>query len=411
MLSNLGLSVGPDSVSRKYAEMVSRQKRLIKQNVKGQLQQCQLVDKMKKTEQMVENLKAETEPALTMTHAVHASVDLPKPCETGMSATLNYFDMCSSYKCHNKIYTSCKSESSTTDSNWCTSISDLTNTSLHCNVLPHISVPHLTGDITLPSLPSYASYGVSRSPTVQSSSKKTLEYASAFLERNKDICSAESIVPAYDIIGDNIDLMKSPSNMSSKKQRESLHWFLNVAVQRRVVSSLPDERPIADIMAVPNHAFILSASDCDALERNWIFHILKVVTKYIDCLKPYEGSVPKYLDHPHIEETSKKTNYFIVDLLDKSENKSEEMISILEHIHENYIAHTEDDPPTIIEKRVFGGDVLTNERAYSAQMAMMNGQSDFFRLAGIVHRPEGLHRLMNFLLVSMHDVPRNCSVL
>ena len=99
-------------------------------------------------------------------------------------------------------------------------------------------------------------------------------------------------------------------------------------MQRRVVSSLPDDRPIADIMVVPNHAFIPKESDCDALERNLIFHILKVVTKYIDCLKPYEGSVPKYLDHPHIEETSKKTNYFIVDLLDKSENKSEDMISI-----------------------------------------------------------------------------------
>lgn len=54
--------------------------------------------------------------------------------------------------------------------------------------------------------------------------------ASAYLERNKGIDNAENIIPAYDIIGDNIDLMKSPSNMSTKKQRESLHWFLNVAV-------------------------------------------------------------------------------------------------------------------------------------------------------------------------------------
>ena len=174
---------------------------------------------------------------------------------------------------------------------------------------------------------------------------------------------------------------------------------------------MTDDRPIADIIAVPNHAFISSASDCDASERNLIFPILKVVTKYSDCLKPYEGSVPKYLDHPHIEEISKKSNYFIVNLLDKSKNKSEVMISILEHIHENYLALTENDPPTIKKKRVFGGDVLTNEWAYSAQLAMMNGQSDFFRLAGIVHRPEGLYRLMNFLLLPMHDVPRNCSIL
>lgn len=50
-------------------------------------------------------------------------------------------------------------------------------------------------------------------------------------------------------------------------------------------------------------------------------------------------------------------------------------------------------------KKVVGGDVLTNERAYSAQLAMLNGQTDFERLAGVVHRPEGLHRMMNLLLV------------
>lgn len=325
-----------------------------------------------------------------------------------MSENLNYFDMCSSYKYLNKMYTSCKSEPSPIDSNLCTSVADSEKTSLHCNVLPHIS--NSTSNIAFPSLLSCASYGVSTSPTVQSSSKKTLEYASAYLERNKGIDNAENIIPVYDINGDNIDLMKSPSNMSTKKQRESLHWFLNVAVQRRVVSSLPDDRPISDIMDVPNHAFISSVPDCEALEKNMIFHILRVATKYVDCLKPYEACLPKYIDHPHIEETSKKTKFFIVDLLDKSENKTDEMISILQHNHENYIAHTEDDPPTVIEKKVFGGDVLTNERAYSAQLAMMNGQSDFVCLAGVVHRPEGLHRMMNFLLVSMHDVPRNCSV-
>lgn len=57
------------------------------------------------------------------------------------------------------------------------------------------------------------------------------------------------------------------------------------------------------------------------------------------------------------------------------------------------MAHIED----VIEKQVFGGDVLTKERAHSAQLDMMNGQSDFFRLASVVHRPEGLQRLMIFI--------------
>jgi hypothetical protein len=48
------------------------------------------------------------------------------------------------------------------------------------------------------------------------------------------------------------------------------------------------------------------------------------------------------------------------------------MISILEHIHNKFIPRTDDDDPVVIKRKVFGGDVLTNERAYSAQLAMLN---------------------------------------
>lgn len=225
LLSHLGLSFGPDSVSRKYTEMVSRQKRLIKQHVKGHIQQSKVLDQIKKTNIRVANLKAAREPQLTV--ATCNTVDVTRtadlPCIVGMSENLNYFDMCSSFKCLNKMYTSCKSEPSPIDSNLCTSVADSEKTSLPCNVLPHIS--NSTSNIAFPSQLSCASHGISTSPTVQSSSKKTLEYASAYLERNKGIDNAENIIPAYDIIGDNIELMKSPSNMSTKKQRESLHWF------------------------------------------------------------------------------------------------------------------------------------------------------------------------------------------
>lgn len=96
---------------------------------------------------------------------------------------------------------------------------------------------------------------------------------------------------------------------------------------------------------------------------------------------------------------SRKSNFVVLDLLDKIGNKSEDVISILEHIHMNYIAHTSDDNPKVIEKKVFGEDVLTNERAYSAQLALMNGRSEFDQRAGVIHRPEGLHRMMNLCLV------------
>ena len=75
------------------------------------------------------------------------------------------------------------------------------------------------------------------------------------------------------------------------------------------------------------------------------------------------------------------------------------MISILEHIHDKFITRTDYDDPVVIKRKVFGGDVLTNERAYSDQLAKLNHATDYDRLTGVIHRPEGLHRMMNLLLV------------
>jgi DNA-directed RNA polymerase subunit H (RpoH/RPB5) len=71
------------------------------------------------------------------------------------------------------------------------------------------------------------------------------------------------------------------------------------------------------------------------------------------------------------------SHYAMLDLLDKSENKSEDVISILEHIHNKFIPRTDDDDPVVIKRKVFGGDVLTNERAYSTQLAMLNHATDY----------------------------------
>jgi len=204
-----------------------------------------------------------------------------------------------------------------------------------------------------------------------------------------------------DIIGDNIDITRSPSQMSIDRRRKSWHWFLLVGLEKRVINlDLDDTTSKADINKVDNNLFVPSMENCSMLDNNFIYHIMHVVVKYLGCLKKYEKCLPKFIFHPHIDECSKKSDFAILDLLDKSENKSEDMISILEHIHSHYIPKTDDENPEVIKKKVFGGDVLTNERAYSAQLAMLNGETDYDRLAGVVHRPEGLHRMMNLLLVS-----------
>lgn len=204
-----------------------------------------------------------------------------------------------------------------------------------------------------------------------------------------------------DIIGDNIDITRSPSQMSVDRKRQSWHWFLLVGLQKRVLNPLlNDSAPIADIKSVDNCTFMPNFEECRKLDENFMYHITNVLVKYVGCLKKYKYCVPKFIPNPHLKELAEKSNFVLLDMLDKSENKSEDMITILEHIHAKYIAHTDGENPAVIKKKVFGGDVLTNERAYSAQLAMLNGDTDYDRLGGLIHRPEGLHRMMNLLLVS-----------
>jgi hypothetical protein len=215
----------------------------------------------------------------------------------------------------------------------------------------------------------------------------------------------------YDIVSDNCDITVNPTYMTVEKQRKSYHWFLNLAIKKRVTDpTLPSDRPKANLRMVDNTDFLPSVEQCAGLDESFSHHIAKILVDF-SFLDQFRDSIPDYISHPYLEEMSKRSEFVILDLLDKSENKSDDMIDIVQWIHENFIPHTPTKPPEVIEKVVLGGDVLTNERAYSAQKNMMNGETAFEKLGGIVHRPEGLHRLMNLTLVgqAISDLTFNCS--
>lgn len=123
--------------------------------------------------------------------------------------------------------------------------------------------------------------------------------------------------------------------------------------------------------------------------------------KYVDFLKPFESVIPPYVTHKFIELTKAKSLFLNCELIEASENSASGMISIMQRIHELSVPHARLTDKKVYERVVFGGDVLTNERAFSAQQNMQLNRSDVDRLVGLIHRPEGLHREMNFLLVSL----------
>ena len=152
-------------------------------------------------------------------------------------------------------------------------------------------------------------------------------------------------------------------------------------------------RPRRDILSVSNENFLPDTDAIQSLRQSFIFHVMGKIVKYVPGLQKI--AIPKYIPHPHLTEMSRKCPYDVLDLLDKSENKMEDMIDILNSIHK-LVATLPSDKQNVVERIVFGGDQLTNERAYAAQISMVNVQNEAERLQGVIHRSEGLHLCMNF---------------
>lgn len=185
-----------------------------------------------------------------------------------------------------------------------------------------------------------------------------------------------------------------------EKQRKSLHWFPIMAKQKRITAEdlhLPSDmlRERNDVLRVPTNSWIPSMVQTDSLCKYIVFHVSHILLKYIEFLKPVSASFPTYISHPYMERTKEKSVFLNCDLIEASEN-SQGMITILQRIHHLTVPHIDSETPETI---VFDGDVLTNDRAFSAQEAMQNVPSEFESLSGLIHRPEVLHREMNFLLV------------
>lgn len=64
------------------------------------------------------------------------------------------------------------------------------------------------------------------------------------VEKSGSTPSSNSYALTTDIIGDNIDITRSPSQMSVEHRRKSWHWFLLVGLEKRILNdSLKDDVP------------------------------------------------------------------------------------------------------------------------------------------------------------------------
>ena len=224
----------------------------------------------------------------------------------------------------------------------------------------------------------------------------TKKYTKKFLEKAQEELKSQEYI-RKEIYGDNCDIRVNASHQTKKNRTQDYHWFITLAADLRVEGhGMDDRRPQKSIVDISNTEFLPSVEDDATLKDNFKIHILRVLTDNIKFLEKFQTVLPKYIEHPHMAEMKQKGNYELIDLHNKNESKGEDMIDILSNIHALFIPRVRNSE-NVASHLVFGGDVLTNERAYQAQLDMMNGDTEEEKLQGIIHRPEGLHRLMNLL--------------
>ena len=86
-------------------------------------------------------------------------------------------------------------------------------------------------------------------------------------------------------------------------------------------------------------------------------------------------------------------------MLFKNENLNDEIVDILQEVHDSYIPKKEvvleggETVTEVLEPLFFGGDQLTEERARNAQDARGDGDSYFERLEGLIPKVEDWHAI------------------
>lgn len=226
--------------------------------------------------------------------------------------------------------------------------------------------------------------------------KRSLIYHKELLKK-----ISEHPVCPIQALGDNLDILKNPASMTKERQRESLHWFLLLIANKRITNvQLPNDSPKADISTLEHGAWLPTPAELNKYEKNVSFHIARVLVKYLDFMQPYADCLPAYISHPFLDQSSQKSEVLNVELIDAPENSTEGIIRIIKRLNELLVPTTGGTDAEVIDRIVLGGDVLTNERAFEGQGALANADNEADSCCGIVHRPEGLHRLMNLTLVT-----------
>ncbi|PIK58194.1 hypothetical protein BSL78_04918 [Apostichopus japonicus] len=207
----------------------------------------------------------------------------------------------------------------------------------------------------------------------------------------------EEAVSRHDISGKNFNYELSPADISVNMEPTVDTILFRAAKDTLSTSFLKDAvsgREYATTEAtnlndIPESTFLPTPEDNTLLQTDFAFLWSRVIVNSIPDLESLRTAAVWHIPHPYSEQMQQPSEQVPLGIICRNENKSEEMIAILEEIHNKYLPCLDDDEAT--KKLFFGGDQLTDERCRSAQRARADGDTTLQKLSGLVPKLEDWH--------------------
>ena len=106
----------------------------------------------------------------------------------------------------------------------------------------------------------------------------------------------------------SIDKKVHPRHQSVDTRTQSLYYFHAFATLDCVnLSSHSEIRRDVDLTEFDLQCLLPSPEDLNKLKSNFQVHIARIITKYLQCLKPLTGVVPQHIRHVYTDEMSKRS--------------------------------------------------------------------------------------------------------
>ena len=119
---------------------------------------------------------------------------------------------------------------------------------------------------------------------------------------------ADSEIGALQIIMDNLNIQQKTRHKTLETGNKVHNLVHSIAVQHRITNDLDSIHPQADILSIPNDAFIPVASDHQSLYSDFKTLIKRTLVEYIPALKDFKDLVEYHIKHDYSKESEKKSN-------------------------------------------------------------------------------------------------------